>query len=465
MVGDFRSREYKLFLASRERKPVSFYEKACDFSEKILGKRMDEKSGKKMQDAIDFAHLNLTPSGVASFTILFTLIICIPAFIFLVLKTFLSYTIVLVGDNANALLASCKIGTYDGVSKTCSVAFPGLDLGLFLFVLAVAIPIAIYIYIYPYHLRKKYEMDAGSEIVNAILYMVSYMRNNPSLEGAVDFAARNLTGPLVEDLRKLMWDVRIGNYLSINEAIIDYAGKWERNREFVESLELLISSLKQSGIRRTRTLDEAIRVVLDGNRESARNYVQQLKMPITIIHAMGIILPVMGLVMFPIIAIFLKVDPIMLFLVYDIMLPLILFFVISNTLEKRPATFSKIDISDHPNLPPEGKIFIGNRLVNPFYIGLVIGVVIIFISLFMYMGELESADPTKLNSGQGVIPGVILLFGIAVIPAIHYILLSMKRVEIRDQVRAIETEFREALFQLGNIIGTGVPIERAVDES
>ena len=87
-------------------------------------------------------------------------------------------------------------------------------------------------------------------------------------------------------------------------------------------------------------------------------------MPITIIHAMGIILPVMGLVLFPIIAIFLKVEPMMLFLVYDIMLPLILFFVISNTLEKRPATFSKIDISDHPNLPPEGKIFIGNKTIQ-----------------------------------------------------------------------------------------------------
>ena len=223
MADDFRSREYKLFLASKEKKPESFYEKACAFSEKVLGKPMDEKSGKKMQSAIDFAHLNLTPGGVASFTILFTLIICIPAFILLVLKTFFS--------------------------------FPGLDLGLFLFVMAVAIPIAVYIYIYPYHLRKKYEMDAGSEIVNAILYMVSYMRNMPSLERAVDFAARNLTGSLSEDLRKLMWDVRIGNYLSINEAVIDYAEKWERNREFVESLELLISSLKQSGQRRTRTLE------------------------------------------------------------------------------------------------------------------------------------------------------------------------------------------------------------------
>ncbi|MBI5332745.1 MAG: type II secretion system F family protein [Candidatus Aenigmarchaeota archaeon] len=462
MAEDFRSREYKLFLEARERKPETFYEKTCAFSEKLLGKVVDEKSGKKMQKAIDFSHLKLTPNGVMAFTILFTLVIAIPATILFVLRSLFSYTIAAAGESS---LNSCIKGTYDAVSRTCNAAYPGLDVGMYIFVIAVTIPIAFYIYIYPYHLRKKYEMDAGSEIVNAILYMVSYMRNTPSLEGAVDFAARNLTGPLVEDLRKLMWDVRIGNYLSINEALLDYAEKWERNKEFVESLELLISSLKQTGTRRTKTLDEAIRIVLDGNRESARGYVQQLKMPITIIHAMGIILPVMGLVLFPIIAIFLKVDPIMLFLVYDVMLPLILFFVISNTLEKRPATFSRIDISDHPGLPPEGRIFISKKTVNPFYIGLIIGIVIIILGLFMYVGETSSVGAGEFRQAEGVVPAIVVIFGIAIIPAIQNILLSMKRTEIRDHVRTIESEFREALFQLGNVIGTGVPIERAVDES
>ncbi len=426
------SREYKLFMEAGKRTPKGFYEKMCVFSEKIIRKKMDEKSSKKMQDAIDFAHLNLTPDGVASFTILFSLLVCIPTFI---------------------LIATKALG------------FFGLSLTLAMFVFGVSIPIAYYIYSYPYHLRKKYEMDAGAEIVSSILYMVSYMRTNPSLEGAVDFSAKNLTGSLSEDFRKLMWDVRIGNYLSINEALLDYAEKWSRNKEFVESIELLISSLRQSGNRRLSTLDEAIRVVLEGNRDSARNYIQNLKMPITIIHAMGIILPVMGLVMFPIIAIFLKVDPIMLFLVYDIVLPLVLFFVISNALEKRPATFSRIDISDHPDLPPEGKIYFGTKTINPFYIGLVIGITIMSFGVFLYFNEIAASKPGVLTQGEGVLGGVVIILGLAMIPAIHYLLLSSKRNTIREEVRAIELEFKEALFQLGNVIGTGVPIEKAMDES
>ena len=82
------SREYKLFLSSRKQGPVTLYEKLCAFSEKLLHFKLDEKTSKKMQDSIDFAHLNMTTNGVASFTILFTLIICIPTFLLILTNAF-----------------------------------------------------------------------------------------------------------------------------------------------------------------------------------------------------------------------------------------------------------------------------------------------------------------------------------------------------------------------------------------
>jgi len=433
---DVSSREYKLFKEAEAKKPRTVYEKACAFAERSIKVSPDEKSRKKMQKAIDFAHINVTPEGVASLTILFVLVVCIPTFLLLVLKLF---------------------------------GFFGLELNHALFVFIVSMPIAYYLYIYPYHLKKRFEMLAGSEIVSAVLYMTCHMRNVPSLEGAVDFASKNLTGPLAKDLRKLMWDVRVGNYLSINEALLDYAEKWKDNKEFVESIELLITSLKQTGERRINLLDEAVRVILEGNRDSARHYIQELKMPMMIINAMGVILPIMGLVMFPIIAIFLKVDPSILFIVYDVVLPLTLFFVITRALEKRPATFSIVDISEHPDVPPKGKFFLGKKPVSALPIAVVVSAVIIIFGSFMRLGEIaliESLENTQqLSYSVGVISALVVIFGMVAGPIIYCFLLSHKRMKIRNDVQKIESEFKEAAFQLGNSIGGGVPIERAMDRA
>ncbi len=429
--------------------PQSLYEKMCNAAAKILKVEADKKSAKKLQEAIDFAHLHITPDQVFSLTLLFVLAVSFPTFIFIILGAF---------------------------------GLPGLDLSMGLFAFMTVIPVAYYIYLYPTHMKKRYEMNVGSDMVSAILYIVVYMRNVPNLEGAVDFAARNLTGPMANELRKLMWDVRVGNFLSVEEALLDYAHKWKVNKEFVESVELLITSTKQTGERGSLMMDEAVRVVLQGNRESAKHYVQNLKLPIAVIHALGLILPVMGLVLFPIIAIFLSVSAVQLFLVYDIALPLVLFFMINRALENRPATYSKIDISQHPDVPPAGKFFTGkgkNRhAVSARPIGIAVSLIIIALSLSMLAASktcsvnLEGATvcqdvalvgtPARPILSLEIMSAMVMTFGITIGPAIYFMLLSRDRVGIRQKIQRIESEFKEALFQLGNTIAGGTPIETAM---
>ena len=60
------------------------------------------------------------------------------------------------------------------------------------------------VYNYPESHARSVQVNMSSDIVLAVLYMVIYMRNNPSIEGAVKFAADNLSGPLSWDLKKLM---------------------------------------------------------------------------------------------------------------------------------------------------------------------------------------------------------------------------------------------------------------------
>jgi len=458
------SREYRMFKEEElvSKIPRTFYEKACAFSGKVLRIDPDKTTKKKILEAIEFSHLRVTPRGVASLALLVTFLMCSLTFMLLLSHYLFTQTIAV--SSSKEADAFCVSGTYDTKLQTCLGYGPGLDIGTAFFIFLISVPVAIYLYIFPMHLKKKYEMDVGGDIVSAILYMVIYMRNNPSLENAVEFASRNISGPLSGELRKLMWDVRIGNYLSINDALLDYANRWKKNKEFVETIEILISSLKQTGERRLSMLDEAVRVILEGNRESARHYVQELKMPMIIINAMGMILPVMGLVLFPVIALFLGVSIMILFIIYDLALPLILFFVIINTLEKRPATYGKINISEHPDLPPPGKIYIGKskRVVSVLPIAIMLSVLVIAIGGFLYYNETVVATQTG-NSAEGIIPSLVITFGVTLGPAAYLLILNSQRIALKNKIKKMEDEFQEAMFQLGNSVVGGIPIETAME--
>jgi hypothetical protein len=252
-----------------------------------------------------------------------------------------------------------------------------------------------------------------------------------------------------------MWDVEVGNFLTIEDALTAYAKKWSSNKEFSEALDLMVASLSQAEKRRMSMLDEAIDRTLEGNREEAKHYVQKLKMPIMIINAMGIILPIMGLVMFPIVAIFLNVSSMVLFIVYDLALPLILFFVISHALDERPATYSKIDITDNPDLPPPGRFKAGKLSIPAWPFAVVTSTVIIVLGIFLYGPEQNSQ----------ILSAMTLSAGIAMGPAVYFILIGNQRIQLRNKTQEIEKEFREALFQFGNSVGSGKPIEIAMEDS
>lgn len=421
------TREYQIFKEEERYAslPKTIYEKACRFSEK-LGIKPDAKSEKQIQDAIRFSHLKATPKGVASLTILFALAVCIPLLALMTINLF-------------------PVGGFAGISP---------EYGIIMLILSLFF--VYYLYTYPFRLKKRYEMETGSEIVTMILYIAMYMRNVPSLEGAIKFAAENLTGSLAYELRKLLWDLEVGNYLTIENALTDYSKKWIKNKEFVEAVELIITSMRQAGERRITLLDEAVTTVLQGNRENAKHFSQNLKTPVMVVHAMGVLLPVLGLVMFPLVAVFLGVGPFALFFLYDIILPVVLFFVITSVLEARPSTFSVIDISENPDVPKQGKFFIkikkGRMEARAWPFALVTGAVV-------------SAAGFLLMPVNEILAAVLLTGGVASGFVVYYLLLTSQRLGIREKSREIENEFAEAIFQLGNNLYSGAPVELSLEQS
>jgi hypothetical protein len=420
----FQSREYKIFKREEYQKslPKSLYEKACNFSKKILNVQPDRQTKERLQKAIEFAHINTTPDGVASLTLLSAFLICFPTLFFMLTRMLFD--------------------------------FPGIDSGYGALILVVALPVVYYIYVYPLHMKKVYEIRAGSDIVTLIIYMTIYMRNNPNLENAVKFAADNIGGIVGDEVKKLLWDVEVGKYNNMEHAITEFTAKWAENKEFTEAVSILITSLRQPGHRRTELLDESIRIVLAGSRETAKHFNQKLKMPVMVVHALGVILPIMGMVLFPIVAVFLGVEATALFIGYDILLPITLYFVISNIMEKRPATFSQIDVSENPDMPPEGKFKMGDKFISAFPIAAVAAVVIISAGILLYL-----IDP------EGILPALVIMGGIVAGFGIYYNLLARQRTGVRDKTRQVESEFSESLFQLGSQISAGTPVELSIEKS
>lgn len=418
------SREYKIFKEEERLAtlPRTLYERACRAAAHVHV-QPDKSSEKRLAEALEFAHLKATPEGVASLTMLFAFAVALPTFILILLN----------------VLFSIKI----------------LSFGYGMLILLLELPFIYYVYTYPMHLKRSYEMNVGSEIVSMILYIAMFMRNVPNLERAINFAAQNLAGPLALELRKIMWDVEVRNYLTIEEALLAYTKKWSHNREFVESIEIIISSLRQTEATRHEMLTEVVNVILDGNRENAKHFSQSLRTPVMVVHAMGVILPILGLVLFPLIAVFLGIGSIALFFGYNVVLPVILLFVISNILESRPSTFSKIDLTENPDVPPKGRFFLHDKAVPGWPFGIITAAAGMALGIFAYL----------IEGNEGVFSPLLIMGAVTSGFAVYYHLLTFQLTKLRDQTREIEEEFAEALFQLGNQISSGIPLEISLEQS
>jgi Flp pilus assembly protein TadB len=411
--------EYMKFLEEVKIKPKTLYEKACFFAEGLFPLEPDIKSREKIIAESRAAYLNVNPKGVFSLAILVALFFAIIVMFSLIFL---------------------NIGLVFGMFGFMAV------LGSFW-----------YLYTYPSTKAKAMSVMMSSDAVLAILYMVIYMRASPNLEGAVKFASQNLDSPLGWDLRKLLWDVETGRYSSADEALINYITKWkDRNKEFSEALNLLRNSAIESE-RREMVYDETIDVILNGTRERAKHYAADLRMPMTLIYAMGILLPVMGLVLFPIVLIFIsdKVKPEFVIFGYDILLPTFLYFIVNHILSTKPSTFSPPDISKAKNVPPMGKFSLGEALIPIWPIALLVSLPFVLFGI---------AGLSSVDVYSSVSFSMVIIFGIALTISVYAFLDSYQKIKVRNDIEKIENEFTIALFQLGNIIAGGTPIEQAIDK-
>ncbi len=214
---------------------------------------------------------------------------------------------------------------------------------------------------YPAGQVKKLTMQSLAFIPEIVNYLTMSMRLTPNLEKAVSFAAAHGQGKIAEDLKKIVWDVQIGRYTSIEEGLDDLAYKWgDYNDDFKQALMLIRASvLEGNEQRREEILEKASADVLEGTREKMDMYARGLQQPTVYLYYFGILLPLLLAIVLPIggsMSGAQLAKPEYLFVGYNLLIPLMVYAFGSNIVAGKPPMNAPPDIpEDYPGLPPTGR--------------------------------------------------------------------------------------------------------------
>ncbi len=438
------SREYDIFRKEALSKRLTLYESLCNIFEKILKVKPGKKDFENIKKSIEITHINITPEGAGSLAAFTTL--------FLVLLGILVSVYAIVSSEGSPL----------GLLFLSVILILG---GLLLFKPISRIPINI---------ATKWRLGASNQMVLCILYIVMYMRHTSNLENAIKFSAQHIKEPLSLDLRKIFWDIETGKFSTLKESLDNYLVGWrDYNLEFVNAFHLIESSLYEpSEDRRVDLLDKSLETILNGTYDRMLHFAHELQSPVTILYMLGVILPILGLVIFPLVGSFLSgaVKWYHLFILYDIILPIVVYSYGVNILSKRPTGYGDSDFGYNTRKRP---LFIPIFIFMIFFI---IGISPLFFKYFdptidFTFGSLGKFFDFKCENGTCIGPygvgalllGLLLPLGLAISIGIYYKLKVGNSVKIREETKKLESEFSASLFQLGNRIGDGVPAEIAFE--
>jgi len=419
------------------------------------------------------------------------------------------YTILLLGE---ILAFLGVIGLYIGLNVRIDLSDPmaidpifGLGAILLLFVPLGAMQ---YFARYPLKAVARERMLAVAYVPEIVNYLVMSMHLTPNLERAVEFAANHGRGKIAEDLKGVVWNVQVGKFLSMEEALDDLAYRWGTyNEDFKHALMLIRSSVLESDkTKREQILERAVTDVLEGSREKMDFYARALHQPTVYLYYFGILLPLMLAIILPIggsLANLPLARPEYMFVLYCVILPIGVYMFGQNILGGRPPTYVPPAIpEDFPGLPPKGILRIKGMQIpyKPIAIALLVFALVAgwfvdqqlvsAIPAYMSAGEqrissLQAIPHVKLvcpNRGTKDSPNNIcdpaqgdlfigqftifgLLSGIALAVGVYFYGKYYNRKQVQDEIRNMESEFKDAMYVLASRLGENRPIEEAMRAS
>lgn len=416
---------------------------------------------------------------------------------------------------AGLFLAVIISGTiYSLFGETITEAFGS---PMFMYLLVFGIPIGLVFYLYTF--VQKYPLNkVQDEKINALTfvpeilgYMIMSMKLVPNLEKAIEFASEHGHGKIAEDLKKLLWEVKVGIKNSVAEGLDELAYKWgDISVELKKGLMKIRSSvIESSESKRYQLLDQTMNDTLVSVKGKLEDYARTLNQPATVMFYLGILLPLLLIIVLPVGSAFsgsAMAQPIYLIMIYNIAIPLGCFFYARGVIKKRPPTYVPPVIPDHyPGLPKKNMLKIKDFQINVFIlIAIIIGIGI-FSGIFLQttfgvtkekileeeFGTTEyvftdctteeitqkNADPKFMcnserafwNDPKNMITPYYIIFSLFISIALSislwcYATSTYKR-KIQLQTETQEKEFKDALYIIASRLGENKPIEDAFDHT
>jgi hypothetical protein len=439
-----------------EMKPYEKWAKALGSYMKV---KLSPKEYIRLKNNLDAGHLEITPSQAA----------------------LTSLTVLIMGILAVVMISAIFYILYE--SYSILFIFLGFVASLFLY---------YYISLMPARLASEWRLQASSQMVPSILYMVVYMKHTSNLERAVAFASEHLEGPLALDFKKIFYDVEIGKFQTIKQSIDSYLESWKDYApEYIESFHLIESSLfEPSESRRIEILEKSLQVILDGIYEKMLKYSRSVRSPLTNIYMLGIILPTLGLALLPLASTILggnlRIEHF--FIMFNIIVPFFVFYLTSEVLLKRPGGYGESAILE---LNPDYYKYSSRK---PWLTAAMISLPLLLIGLIPLIMQIEfitsalslQSDyslgelgfpifqdmklfgylqtPNGLKGPFSPIATILSLFiplSLALFFSITYKLKTRDLIKSREKTKILEQEFTNSLFQFGNRLGDGIPAEIA----
>ncbi|MFH8119762.1 MAG: hypothetical protein QXS37_03080 [Candidatus Aenigmatarchaeota archaeon] len=429
----------------REKKK-SLYEIFCIFSYNILRIKLDEKKMREEERIIKFSMLKIPPTSNIS-----------AAIIFFIFSTLIALIISIIFNFSYFFYSLFMLGFF-----------------------------SFSIYYYPYLKVRIVRAQASSEMVHCITYMVISLSQVPNLENAVILAYKNLRGPIKADLGKVLSDFVSGKIFTFEEGLNEVIDKWYvEAKEFSEALKLLIT-YSQNPYQGIKLLDEATNLAVDESYQRMEKYARELKLPATAIMVLGLILPIIGLTLIPLLTIFLPelLNIVGVFFIYDIFLPTIILILIMFVVNGRPLVASPIEL--------EREILTFNFLnkqVNFLPILLILGVMVsaIFIpNIYFHVKNFQlcsawmneefkiekKPEALEMNVQEceslindlktPVINTSLFLIVVVMIFALPLLLYTRGIIEKTEKIRRIESELDSVLLQISHSLKIGTPFEKSI---
>jgi Flp pilus assembly protein TadB len=310
------------------------------------------------------------------------------------------------------------------------------------------------------------------QMIDAVSYMAMSMRLTPSMHRAVLFAARNVDEPLATRLRRVILDVELRRFDSIEAAFLDLARTYDPgNEEFQQALRSLrTAELQGTADGVERALERATSTVFEGTRRRMKEFSSGLQRPVFVLFSLGVVLPLM----------------------VGSMLPLMSASGMGGTL------WAAILLMDVLFPRPEPVPIIESGRAARTALALIAGGALVALGILCAVtahgatsaqaeldaaladGSIVNMEPVaradleaRASSAQGdplaalasILGPLPVLWGIAASVALYHLPVLREPRKKRREVESVEDALPDALFQIGSRVADGMPLEPAIQRT